>query len=609
MILNSSFKHHTASMRLLFIALTCLAACSALPQPKQKRDILPGDPRYDSSHHHSHENAIENAKSSPGYAFPIPKVPHEAYGPPGFEPGVPLSENLFKPVIDVEYSTPVPTHGIPDSVHIPDVIKKCNEPHDVHLEKPITAATVSLPLEELKSVAVTPPSTSYGISVLGHVKTTDKSEIGLDSHVKTIETVKTKLDSHEVVDVHTPTVKVVEHAPITPEVTHITSGVKTVPTLTTTLTKDVNPWLNGDISGIQTSLGGTFDIPTIDLSYGLSSGLYNFPQSTFDAYPNGYNSYSLSLPSVEVPPSLPLPLHDTKGIPTGYPFSPDIKIPRTDLQVPYSLAHFIQRTQPAHILQSLPSGSSFESFSSPLHPVPSPDTLSAAHPLSYADTLTRVHADASVKAIGPLPSVEHTLPAIPSAKSVETVSTVHPVPTVNTVHPVESLSTLHPLPTVKSLHPVDTISAYHSLPAVKSIHSVETAIPSLHVAPTLPTVHPLPPVETIPSHHVTPTVDALSAVHSFPTVKTIPSLHGVFSHFSHFTTTTTTTAAPTTSTTTTAASTTNRTSYHITDDLHQGGIAIDNPFLSIDDHLVSAVTSANEYVQPTDINGGYIYRK
>lgn len=93
----------------------CLAASSALSLPKQKRNILPGDPRYGTEHHHHHENVVEDAGSlGDSYA----QIPQTLYGPPGYQPGVPLNNQYLSPLSDVNtHPAPVLSYGVHDTVH------------------------------------------------------------------------------------------------------------------------------------------------------------------------------------------------------------------------------------------------------------------------------------------------------------------------------------------------------------------------------------------------------------------------------------------------------------------------------------------------------------
>ncbi|XP_046487470.1 mucin-21 [Neodiprion pinetum] len=87
------------------LLLTCLLASAlAAPAEKNKRNVLPGDPRYDAQHdhhhHHHHEdhdhhqNEIEIAKALGGYVGTYDSTLTE-YGIPGFQPGTPINSNNF----------------------------------------------------------------------------------------------------------------------------------------------------------------------------------------------------------------------------------------------------------------------------------------------------------------------------------------------------------------------------------------------------------------------------------------------------------------------------------------------------------------------------------
>lgn len=184
MTLDSSFKHHTGSMRLLLIALvrirfylllfrrrskrpwissvpscltdksdyfisiyaisifnsplrrcndfflekqvwsifpkifqTCLAASSALP--KGKRDVLHAINSHTSGSH-QYENAVKDSRTVGLSSYNVPEVPQDTYGPPGYQPGAPLSAKQYlQPAVQVtKYSTSVSSYGTPDTVHV-----------------------------------------------------------------------------------------------------------------------------------------------------------------------------------------------------------------------------------------------------------------------------------------------------------------------------------------------------------------------------------------------------------------------------------------------------------------------------------------------------------
>ncbi|XP_011630985.1 uncharacterized protein LOC105423045 isoform X5 [Pogonomyrmex barbatus] len=98
-------------MKLLLTFVICFTVALAAPADKQKRDILPGDPRYGTEHHpHHHEqNPQEN------------EVQSEQYGPPNHTPGKPLGSEPFvtgDEKISVPLQVPATSYGIPDITQI-----------------------------------------------------------------------------------------------------------------------------------------------------------------------------------------------------------------------------------------------------------------------------------------------------------------------------------------------------------------------------------------------------------------------------------------------------------------------------------------------------------
>lgn len=117
----------------------CFTAVLAAPADKQKRDILPGDPRYGTDHHHEHENEVQISKAAGGYvgSFTVPdtedhsfQVLKSTYGPPNHEPGKPLGTDLFassdSDKTPASILVPSTSYGIPDT----QVIK--NSPNIIH---------------------------------------------------------------------------------------------------------------------------------------------------------------------------------------------------------------------------------------------------------------------------------------------------------------------------------------------------------------------------------------------------------------------------------------------------------------------------------------------
>lgn len=113
----------------------CFAVALAAPTDKQKRDILPGDPRYGTDHHHhhhEHENEVEILKAVGGYigSYTVPddtedhsfQVPQSSYGPPSYKAGQTLSSDYLAPNDATKSSTvfqvPSTSYGIPDTTQV-----------------------------------------------------------------------------------------------------------------------------------------------------------------------------------------------------------------------------------------------------------------------------------------------------------------------------------------------------------------------------------------------------------------------------------------------------------------------------------------------------------
>ncbi|XP_011630982.1 uncharacterized protein LOC105423045 isoform X2 [Pogonomyrmex barbatus] len=124
-------------MKLLLTFVICFTVALAAPADKQKRDILPGDPRYGTEHHPHHheqnpqENEVQVLKAAGGYvgSFTVPddtvdhslQVQSEQYGPPNHTPGKPLGSEPFvtgDEKISVPLQVPATSYGIPDITQI-----------------------------------------------------------------------------------------------------------------------------------------------------------------------------------------------------------------------------------------------------------------------------------------------------------------------------------------------------------------------------------------------------------------------------------------------------------------------------------------------------------
>lgn len=118
----------------------CFAAALAAPAEKQKRDILPGDPRYGTEHdhhheHHENENEVQISKAAGGYVGSYTTAddtvpadhsfqvqPESTYGPPSHIPGKPLGADFIASSdIDKNIASlivPSTSYGIPDTAQV-----------------------------------------------------------------------------------------------------------------------------------------------------------------------------------------------------------------------------------------------------------------------------------------------------------------------------------------------------------------------------------------------------------------------------------------------------------------------------------------------------------
>nr|XP_012149988.1 PREDICTED: mucin-3A-like [Megachile rotundata] len=567
MIFDSTSKHHAVNMKLLLVVLGCIAV-SALPVEKQKRDILPGDPRYGTDHHHHHENVIEDARSS---------LPSNSYGPPGYQPGVPL--NHLEQHSDVtHFSTPLPNFDVSNNVQLPQL---SNSYIPVNTETKKTVTTVNVPVQHTKTVSVGPPATSYGTPVVHHTKTSVDTSSG---HVETThKTVKTEVHDQQVVDLPTPSVKVIQQTPVTQVAKHFTA-VKNVPT---TLTKDVHSdsltqgLLTQSLPGYQ-SFGGFYNVPSYNIPSYTPSVYTNF-QPGYNAFQTAYSGWS-NYPST-LDHQVQQPLTSQFTLPS-YSYSHTAQLPQT-YQLPQTLTHLVEQVQPLQNVHSVSPVKTVQSYT----PV---ETLTHSVQPVHTSSVSTVTPVQRVQSVEVLPPVKQ------SYTPVETVShSVQPAHTssVETVTPVQKVHSVEVLPSVKqSYTPVETVS--HSVQPVHT-SSVETVTPvqrvqSVEVLPSVKTEH------TVHSGQVQkgPISDFFQnlsqnfpSLPSFPTLPSFPSLPDLPSFPS--------TPAP-------AEEPVSEVKGFTAD---KESITVENPLVSdsLKGTVVQHVTPANEYVQPTAANGGYVY--
>ncbi|XP_078049274.1 uncharacterized protein LOC144476351 [Augochlora pura] len=514
MILKSSSNHHPLNMRLLLIALTCLAATSAAPQPKQKRDILPGDPRYGTDYHHNHhhhpETLVETTKSVGGYVYTIPEapfqLPQEVYGPPNYQPSIPVSNDYLPPVLDLKYTAPIQKYGAPVGVHVP-LVTPTLEPAVVDV-KTISSTSLPLPLEKVESVTLSPLSTSYGTPIVDHAKTT------VETVEAPLKTVKTEIHGHSTLD-QTKHVSLVKgHSPLLHGLTQIAAGVQSVPSVTTSVTKNYvsGSLVNKNLPTLHTTVGLVPTLNHVPSIYANDHATLTGVHADFTRYGtpvttvHGLNTLnadaSLSslhgLTSVNVAAPV-AQLHVTKNLPTLQ--HQTYGLSQTNLHLPESHTH-VEHVQPA-----------VETFQT-VTPTPLVQTVHSYQP-SYQASLTSL----GTLHHQPLQTV-HTFPSV---KTVDTLTHVEPVGSVNTVKTFESLTPVQHAPAVHS---------YHSLPTVQpftSVKSVETLSPVHHVEPvnTVHTVHTGQPLTSVNTYKTLTPVQHATTLHSYqplPTVQPITSV-------------------------------------------------------------------------------------
>ena len=382
--------------------------------------------------------------------------------------------------------------------------------------------------------------------------------------------------------------------------------------VTTTIGKNVfgSGLLTEALPNTYSSYGGVVHVPEYDVSSHVPSILYSPRFNSFDTVSTGHSSLNPVASdnqglNLDVPLPLSFKLQVSKNVPNTYSFSQPVEFPTT-YHVPHSLTHVVHHTQPVNTLYSSPSISSVESLSPAQHissvetltPLGSAHTVNTFSPVHSVETLSPahlVHTVESVKSVETTP-IQHTVHSIQSVPSVKTVGTLTPVE--HSVHPVQSLETVS---TVRPLEPVEAVT----LPPLKSVEIVSPSQPveSYHtVSEVVKTNTPV-----VQSHVQTqkgPISDFFQNLNiSLPSFPSLPSLPSFPSTSSFFTFTnspvSSTTAIPLVETSTPSSS-------FLPSAYSQESVNVDTSLLH-NDNLVKSVTSSNEYVQPTDAKGGYIY--
>lgn len=109
----------------------------AAPADKQKRDILPGDPRYGTDYHHENENEVQIGKAAGGYvgsysvhdesqSEEAQPQPHSTYGLPNANVAQTLASDFITTNDNAKSIGQVPStsYGIPETQVISNLVKR-----------------------------------------------------------------------------------------------------------------------------------------------------------------------------------------------------------------------------------------------------------------------------------------------------------------------------------------------------------------------------------------------------------------------------------------------------------------------------------------------------
>lgn len=323
-------------------------------------------------------------------------------------------------------------------------------------------------------------------------------------------------------------------------------------------------------------LGKTL-LPTVYASY---NGILSIPGYGVSSQLPSLSTVQQSVPvDRAVNFNVPLPLSSSiqldKTVPTAYSVvQPAFSAPHT---------HIV----PVHSLYALPSVSSLpfqtlspiQSISSvgtltPVHPA---RTYTPVHPVETLPSSDLVHILESVKSVKTSSPVQHAVHAVPTV--VKTVETLTPVVRVSTVSPLQSVDTVDPIKSVGivSHQPVET---QHSVTEVLKTKSV----PVVHIS------------DQQNKQFFSNLFNQLVSMYlpNFSTLRP-PTSTSTSSSYSKSELTTSQPVKVTTPVTL------------LTDDTYnqQSLVDVNNPVPA--SKQVVSVTPVNEYVQPTETNGGYVY--
>ncbi|XP_011150482.1 uncharacterized protein LOC105189830 isoform X2 [Harpegnathos saltator] len=304
-MLNSSSIRHTVNMKLLLLAsVICFAAVLAAPADKEKREILPGDPRYGTDHQHHHHHHHEN------------EVPKPTYGPPDHKPGSLINGDYSASDNKDSIQVPSTSYGIPDNTQLNNYLAPIVD------DKKTTLLKVTIPKTDVRfnsdlnidyqAPSAEAPVTSYGVPDIKTIHEQPKYET---THV------------HKS-DIGVPLVKVTAKIPETQGFAHQTISTGSLPSFTSFNTGSLLPSVH---SSYPTSY-------TANYHQSLSS----IPVKTVDHHVQ-----------VQVPQPYPVPV--TKHVSYPVPFPHAVEVPKAyHVRVPYPVQVTVDQPYPVEVPRPVP---------------------------------------------------------------------------------------------------------------------------------------------------------------------------------------------------------------------------------------------------------------
>ncbi|XP_011870543.1 PREDICTED: uncharacterized protein LOC105563516 [Vollenhovia emeryi] len=294
---------------LLFKLVVCCAAVLAAPADKEKRDILPGDPRYGTDNHQEHQAHDEHHEH---HANENEVQPQPSYGPPNHVPSKPLGTDEFA-INDADKTpasilVPATSYGIPDSTQV---------------------------------IKISPKSFSHSGFLFGDF-------FGPTFDEKTAALIKTTIQESPKFD----TVHV--HKSATPEVHHDVLEKSAVVHKTEHTPKSISlPQAKTTTSHVPTEIQGVFqhDIPTFTSAFGGFPSYVSYP-----SYPS-YSNIPVKTLDHHVQVKVPHPYHVpvTKHVQVPVPVPHTVEVPKPYyVRVPQPVQVTVNRPYPVEVPRAVP---------------------------------------------------------------------------------------------------------------------------------------------------------------------------------------------------------------------------------------------------------------